>query len=110
MSLSEDSCYEGNIRLVLFCRIYIILVINCLGLCSINIFFTCCNFFFCACVADRQWSLVKTRSKKDDPLLAPCAKCRYGHSVCSYNGRVYMFGGRNDDDGSMSSVACFDIG
>ncbi|XP_065895256.1 kelch domain-containing protein 3-like isoform X1 [Dysidea avara] len=60
-------------------------------------------------VATRQWSLVKTRSKKDDPLLAPCAKCRYGHSVCSYNGRAYMFGGRNDDDGSMSCVACFDI-
>jgi len=60
-------------------------------------------------VGARQWSLVKTRSKKDDPYLAPCAKCRYGHSVCSYNGRMYIFGGRNDDDGSMAAVACFDV-
>lgn len=35
---------------------------------------------------------------------------RYGHTVCAYEGRVYMFGGRNDEDGSFSSVDCYDIG
>jgi len=60
-------------------------------------------------VGAKQWSLVKTRSQKDDPFLAPCAKSRYGHSVCSYNGKMYMFGGRNDEDGPISAVACFDV-
>ena len=60
-------------------------------------------------VNSRSWDLVKTRSKKDDPYLAPCAKSRYGHSVCSYNGKIYMFGGRNDDDGSIKPVSCLDI-
>lgn len=60
-------------------------------------------------VAARSWDLVKTRSNKDDPYLAPCAKSRYGHSVCSYNGKIYMFGGRNDDDGSLKAVSCLDI-
>ena len=60
-------------------------------------------------ITARSWDLVKTRSNKDDPYLAPCAKSRYGHSVCSYNGKMYLFGGRNDDDGSIKPVSCFDI-
>ena len=60
-------------------------------------------------VTSRSWDLVKTRSNKDDPYLAPCARSRYGHSVCSYNGKVYIFGGRNDDDGSIKPVSCFDV-
>ena len=44
-------------------------------------------------VTSRTWSLVKTR------VLAPCG---YSHSVCSYNGKIYMFGGMNE-------VSCFDI-
>ena len=48
----------------------------------------CCfctlNNINCFFPGTRQWSLVKTRSKKDDSLLALCAKCRYGHSVFSY--------------------------
>ena len=59
--------------------------------------------------ASRSWDLVKTKSYKDDPHLAPCAKSRYGHSVCSYNGKMYVFGGRNDDDGSIKPVSCLDI-
>ena len=34
---------------------------------------------------------------------------RYGHTVCSYKNRVYMYGGRNDEDGSFSRVDCYDI-
>ena len=60
-------------------------------------------------VTAKSWDLVTTRSNKDDPYLAPCAKSRYGHSICSYNGKIYIFGGRNDDDGSIKPVSCFDI-
>ena len=60
-------------------------------------------------ITSRSWELVKTRSKKDDPYLAPCAKSRYGHSVCSYNGKIYVFGGRNDDDGLIKPMSCLDI-
>ena len=59
--------------------------------------------------SSRSWNLVKTKSSKDDPYLAPCAKSCYGHSVCNYNGKIYMFGGRNDDDGPIRQVSCFDI-
>ena len=34
---------------------------------------------------------------------------RYGHTVCSYKDRIYMYGGRNDEDGSFSKVDCYDI-
>ena len=57
----------------------------------------------------RSWNLVKTKSYEDDPHLVPCAKSRYGHSVCGYNGKIYVFGGRNDDDGSIKPVSCLDI-
>ena len=36
--------------------------------------------------------------------------CRYGHTVCHRRGRIYMYGGRNDEDGSFSAVDCYDIG
>ena len=36
--------------------------------------------------------------------------CRYGHTVCEYGGKLYMYGGRNDEDGSFSSMECYDIG
>ena len=60
-------------------------------------------------VTSRTWNLVKTRSKQDDALLAPCARSRYGHSMCSYNGKIYIYGGRNDEDRLMKEVSCFDI-
>ena len=59
--------------------------------------------------SSKSWNLVKTKSSEDDPYLAPCAKSRYGHSVCIYNGKIYMFGGKNDDDGPIRQVSCFDI-
>ena len=34
--------------------------------------------------------------------------CRYGHTVCQFKGRLYMYGGRNDEDGSFSQVDCYD--
>jgi hypothetical protein len=34
--------------------------------------------------------------------------CRYGHSVCQHKGKLYMYGGRNDEDGSFSDVDCYD--
>ena len=32
---------------------------------------------------------------------------RYGHACVQYNGKVYMFGGRNDDDGSFKVMEWF---
>ena len=60
-------------------------------------------------VTSRTWSSIKTRSMLDDPFLAPRPKSRYGHSVCSYDAKLYIFGGRNDDDGSIKPVSCLDI-
>ena len=60
-------------------------------------------------ITSRSWELMKTRSREDDPYLAPCAKSRYGHGVCSYNGKIYVFGGTNDDDGPIQPVSCIDI-
>jgi hypothetical protein len=34
--------------------------------------------------------------------------CRYGHTVCHHKGRLYMYGGRNDEDGSFTEVDCYD--
>lgn len=37
-------------------------------------------------------------------------RSRYGHSVCYYDGKVYMYGGRNDEDGCFNAVVSYDIG
>ena len=47
--------------------------------------------------------------------VLPHARCRipgsrYGHTACAHRGRVYMFGGRNDEDGSFQTMECYDIG
>lgn len=42
--------------------------------------------------------------------MAKIPGCRYGHTVCSYDGKIYMFGGRNDEDGSFAVVECYDVG
>ena len=34
--------------------------------------------------------------------------CRYGHTMCHYKGEVYLYGGRNDEDGSFSNIDCYD--
>jgi N-acetylneuraminic acid mutarotase len=33
---------------------------------------------------------------------------RFGHCVAVVDGKLYAAGGRNDDDGTLSSVECFD--
>lgn len=60
-------------------------------------------------VASRTLSFVKTKSKLDDPLLAPCDKFRSGHSACNYNGKIYLYGGREKDTILMKEVSCFDV-
>ncbi|KIH61472.1 hypothetical protein ANCDUO_08256 [Ancylostoma duodenale] len=35
---------------------------------------------------------------------------RYGHTVCAYRGRAYLWGGRNDDYGASSTLHEFDPG
>ena len=44
------------------------------------------------------------------PHRASVPGCRYGHTVCQYKGKLYMYGGRNDEDGSFSDVDCYDTG
>ena len=46
----------------------------------------------------------------NNPPRASVPGCRYGHTVCQYKGKLYMYGGRNDEDGSFSDVDCYDTG
>lgn len=35
---------------------------------------------------------------------------RYGHTVVEYEGKAYLWGGRNDEYGACSKMHCFDPG
>ena len=58
----------------------------------------------------RQWAEVEQAKEVKSPLQCPIPRCRYGHSICYFGGRLYMYGGRNDDDLSFHTVECYDIG
>ncbi len=81
--------------------------------------------FFHVSICDISLFLLFTDNRQWYPCPAPPAEkyfspepfsraaipgCRYGHTVCYYAGRLYMYGGRNDEDGSFSSVECYDLG
>ncbi len=62
----------------------------------------------------RTWSHLAPPSEAKYFDLGPYTRCkvpsrRYGHTMCEYQGRVYMYGGRNDEDGSFAVVECYDI-
>jgi hypothetical protein len=54
-------------------------------------------------IATQVWTL-------GAPPSARIPKSRYSHTVCAYNGRIYLYGGKNDEDHPFSAVECFDIG
>ena len=61
----------------------------------------------------RKWKEVDVIAETDDPSIpirGGVPPRRYGHACCCYNGKIYMFGGRNDDDGSLGVMECYDIG
>ena len=59
----------------------------------------------------RKWNnvdVIRTTKNKEIPIRGGEPPRRYGHTCVSYNKRIYMFGGRNDDDGSFKVVECYD--
>ena len=54
----------------------------------------------------RQWKELKVIARTKDRELNKQLRGvepprRYGHACVQYDGKVYLFGGRNDDDGSF---------
>ncbi|KAL5474818.1 hypothetical protein EMCRGX_G026835 [Ephydatia muelleri] len=67
----------------------------------------------CMDIGTRVWMKEEPCARKERSI-APYGEtaipgCRYGHTVCAYGGNLYMYGGRNDEDGSFSSMECYDI-
>ena len=62
----------------------------------------------------RVWLKEEPCARKERSVMpygeATVPGCRYGHTVCEYGGKLYMYGGRNDEDGSFSSMECYNIG
>ena len=53
-------------------------------------------------IATRRWSnvnVIRETKNKEIAIRGGESPRRYGHACVLYNGRIYMFGGRNDDDG-----------
>ena len=62
------------------------------------------DIVFIHTIATRTWSNVNViRETKNEEIAIRGGEPprRYGHACVLYNGRIYMFGGRNDDDGSL---------
>lgn len=64
-----------------------------------------------------MWEINRLNSKtfvqmEDDEMepLRSLPYQRYGHTVCAYRGRAYLWGGRNDDYGASSTLHEFDPG
>ena len=68
-------------------------------------------FYFLHCIASKQWTEVFPKHDVSYGCQkSTIPRSRYGHSVCFYSGKVYMYGGRNDEDGCFSAVVAYDIG
>ena len=72
--------------------------------------------YTCVCLSSESQTCVRLAPPPDEMYFNVEPHCRttipgsrYGHTVCSYKDRVYMYGGRNDEDGSFSKVDCYDI-
>lgn len=62
-------------------------------------------------IATRKWNkvnVIRTTRNKEIPIRGGEPPRRYGHTCVSYEGKIFMFGGRNDDDGSFKVMECFD--
>ena len=71
--------------------------------------------FFFVTLATRSWTCLQPPPKEKYFNVEPLQRtgvpdCRIGHTVCSYRGRVYMYGGMNAVGESFRDVICYDIG
>jgi len=60
------------------------------------------NTVICMDFDTLEWSECQTSSKK-------CPPPRAGHSACIYNGRMYVFGGKDEDNGKLKDLWSFDL-
>jgi hypothetical protein len=58
---------------------------------------------------ERTWTEVEQMKEMKTSFQCPTPRCRYGHTVCHFDGKLFMYGGRNDDDLSFKVVECYDI-
>ena len=68
------------------------------------------NYCFTLGTDTRVWEEKKIISRTKDRELNKELRGvepprRYGHACVQYKGKIYMFGGRNDDDGSFKVYA-----
>ena len=67
------------------------------------------GWLYISFVVNLQWYKLKTPSGNDSDY-----KCvpymRYGHTASLIGTKVYIFGGRNDQDGACNTLYCFDTG
>jgi hypothetical protein len=62
-------------------------------------------------IASRVWqnvTVIRKTKNKDIPIRGGQPARRYGHTCVSYDRKIYMYGGRNDDDGSFRVMECYD--
>ena len=55
-----------------------------------------------------QVDAVCETKNKDIPIREGKPPRRYGHTCVSYGDKIFMYGGRNDDDGAFRVMECFD--
>ena len=50
-------------------------------------------------------------AKKEEvlPIRGGVPPRRYGHACVAYGDKIFLYGGRNDDDGSFRVMECFDV-
>ena len=59
----------------------------------------------------RKWvkvNVIRKTKNKEIPIRGGEPPRRYGHTCASYGDKIFMYGGRNDDDGSFRVMECFD--
>ena len=70
------------------------------------------DIVFIHTIATRTWSnvnVIRETKNKEIAIRGGEPPRRYGHACVLYNGRIYMFGGRNDDDGSFRVRKCVQL-
>ncbi|XP_003391324.2 PREDICTED: kelch domain-containing protein 3-like [Amphimedon queenslandica] len=66
----------------------------------------------CMDVETRKWAkvdVIRRTKNKDIPIRGGVPPRRYGHACVGYKDKIFMYGGRNDDDGSFRVMECFDV-
>uniref|UniRef100_A0A1X7UYZ5 BTB domain-containing protein n=1 Tax=Amphimedon queenslandica TaxID=400682 RepID=A0A1X7UYZ5_AMPQE len=69
---------------------------------------------YCMDIATCNWvevNFICGDAKKEEvpPIRGGVPPRRYGHACVAYGDKIFMYGGRNDDDGSFRVMECFDI-